>query len=64
MSGIVVSDLNTLMSGLKDGDIVYIRQVERPTAPKVKKARAKPATAEGKKKPAAKKKVKKDATEQ
>ena len=64
MSGTVLSDLDSLMSGLKDGDIVYLRQVPRPEAPKVKKARAKPAAAEGKKKPAARKKVKKDATEQ
>ena len=35
MSGMVVSDLNAMMSGLKDGDIVYIRQVPRP-APKAR----------------------------
>jgi UPF0288 family protein (methanogenesis marker protein 3) len=64
MSGVVLSDLNSLMSGLKDGDIVYLRQVPKPAPPKVKKARAKPAAAEGKKKPAARKKVKKDVTEQ
>lgn len=63
MSGIVVSDLGALMSGLKDGDIVYIREAPRPApAPKVKRARAAPS--EVKKKPAAKKKVKKDVTDQ
>jgi putative methanogenesis marker protein 3 len=65
MSGMVVSDLNALMSGLKDGDIVYIREASRPApAPKVKKPRSKPVATEEKKKPAAKRKVKKDATEQ
>ncbi len=43
MAGYVVSDLNAMMSGLKDGDIVYVREVPRPAAPKAKKARAKPA---------------------
>jgi putative methanogenesis marker protein 3 len=63
MSGIVVSDLQALMSGLKDGDIVYVRQVPRPApAPKEKKVKV-AGTAE-KKKPAAKKKVKKDVTDQ
>ncbi|MGD0817330.1 MAG: methanogenesis marker 3 protein [Methanomassiliicoccales archaeon] len=61
MSGIVVSDLNAMMAGLKDGDIVYIRQVPKPApAPKAKKALEKPA---GQKNPAAKK-VKKDVSEQ
>jgi putative methanogenesis marker protein 3 len=62
MSGSVVSDLNALMSGLKEGDIVYVRQVARPApAPKAKKLRSKPA--EEKKKPTAKKRVKKDVPE-
>ena len=67
MSGIVVSDLDALMNGLKDGDIVYIRETARPeSAPKPKKARTKPAAGneKPKKKPAAKKKVKKNAAEQ
>ena len=60
MSGVVVSDLNALMAGLKDGDIVYVRQVTRPApVPKAKKARAKPAGTE-EKKPKTKKRVKKD----
>jgi putative methanogenesis marker protein 3 len=60
MSGSVVSDLNALMSGLKDGDIVYVRQVPKPEAsPKVKKRAARSATNEGKK-PSTRKKVKKD----
>jgi UPF0288 family protein (methanogenesis marker protein 3) len=64
MSGVVVSDLNALMSDLKEGDIVYVRQVPRPeAAPKAKKARAKPAADNEKKKPAAKKRVKKNVTE-
>jgi hypothetical protein len=65
MSGAVISDLNALMSDLKDGDIVYVRQVPRPEPqPKPKKARAKPSEdAPLKKKPAARKKVKKDVTE-
>ena len=65
MSGQVVSDLNAFMSGLKDGDIVYIREVQRPEpTPKPKKPRAKPdPEKETKAKPVAKKKVKKDATE-
>jgi UPF0288 family protein (methanogenesis marker protein 3) len=63
MSGIVVSDLEALMSSLKDGDIVYIRLVPKPApAPKTRKARAAPS--EANKKPAAKKKVKKDVTDQ
>ena len=41
MSGIVASDLNALMAGLKDGDIVYVRQVPKPVpVTKAKKARA------------------------
>ncbi|HEY3419233.1 MAG TPA: methanogenesis marker 3 protein [Methanomassiliicoccales archaeon] len=63
MSGIVLSDLNALMAGLKDGDIVYIRQAPKSApAPKAKKPRS-PSTSE-KKKPSAKKKVKKDAEDQ
>jgi putative methanogenesis marker protein 3 len=64
MSGSVVSDLNALMSELKDGDIVYVRQVARPEPAKVKKVRAKPAADKDRKRPSAKKKVKKDVTEQ
>ncbi len=63
MAGTVVADLNAMMSGLKDGDIVYVRNVQKPEpAPKVKNAKAKPvAETVNKKKPAAKK-VKQDAT--
>lgn len=63
MAGTVLSDLNAMMSGLKDGDIVYVRNVQKPEpAPKVKKAKAKPVSETvNKKKPAAKK-VKQDAT--
>ena len=64
MSGSVVSDLNALMSNLKDGDIVYVRQVARPEPAKVKKVRAKPAADKEGKRPSAKKKVKKNVTEQ
>jgi UPF0288 family protein (methanogenesis marker protein 3) len=65
MSGTVVSDLAAMMSNLKDGDIIYIRPVLRPApAPKVKKARAKPVGEPAEKKPAVKRKVKKDAGEQ
>jgi hypothetical protein len=64
MSGVVLSDLITLMSDLKEGDIVYVREVPKPrSAPKARKAPAKPAASKEKKKPTAKKRVKKNVTD-
>ena len=64
MSGVVVSDLKALMADLKEGDIVYVREVPKPRpAPKARKASAKPAAYSEKKKPAVKKKVKKNVAE-
>jgi putative methanogenesis marker protein 3 len=53
LAGKVVSDLDTLMRGLQDGDIVYIREVQ-PIAP-AKKAAKRKASETGPKQKAAKK---------